>query len=98
MPVTRAHGRQEYHKNKLHLPRILCLHGGGSNAHIFKTQCRVVSRMLEPYLRFAYAEAPLDSMPGPDVLRFTLTMARSIDGSRSTRSRIERQLKLSTIR
>ncbi|RHZ46591.1 uncharacterized protein CDV56_104115 [Aspergillus thermomutatus] len=59
---------QEYHQNTLHLPRILCLHGGGSNARIFKTQCRVVSRMLEPYFRLAYAEAPFDSMPGPDVL------------------------------
>lgn len=59
---------QEYHKNTLHLPRILCLHGGGSNARIFKTQCRVISQRLEPYFRFAYAEAPFDSGPGPDVL------------------------------
>ncbi|EER25594.1 hypothetical protein D8B26_000092 [Coccidioides posadasii str. Silveira] len=59
---------QEYHRNTLHLPRILCLHGGGTNARIFKSQCRVVSRMLEPYFRFAYAEAPFDSMPGPDVV------------------------------
>lgn len=59
---------QEYHKNTLHLPRILCLHGGGTNTRIFKTQCRVVSRKLEPYFRLAYAEAPFDSGPGPDVV------------------------------
>ncbi|KAI2616781.1 serine hydrolase FSH [Hypoxylon sp. NC1633] len=52
----------------LHLPRILCLHGGGTNARIFKAQCRVLSRMLEPYFRLAYAEAPYESTAGPDVL------------------------------
>ncbi|KAF3480539.1 oxidoreductase [Arthroderma uncinatum] len=59
---------QEYHNNTLHLPRILCLHGGGTNARIFKMQCRVVSHMLEPYFRLVYVEAPFNSMPGPDVL------------------------------
>ena len=59
---------EEYHKNTIQLPRILCLHGGGSNARTFKTQCRVISRMLAPYFRLVYSEAPLDSMPGPDVL------------------------------
>lgn len=58
----------EYHKNTLHLPRILCLHGGGTNARIFRAQCRVLSRRLEPYLRFAYAEAPFESEPGADVV------------------------------
>jgi pimeloyl-ACP methyl ester carboxylesterase len=52
----------------LHLPRILCLHGGGTNARIFRAQCRVLSRVLEPYFRLAYAEAPFDSNAGPDVL------------------------------
>lgn len=52
----------------LHLPRILCLHGGGTNARIFRMQCRVLSRMLEPYFRFVYAEAPFESPAGPDVL------------------------------
>ncbi|KAI6080390.1 serine hydrolase FSH [Hypoxylon rubiginosum] len=52
----------------LHLPRILCLHGGGTNARIFKAQCRVLSRMLAPYFRLVYAEAPYDSSAGPDVL------------------------------
>lgn len=50
------------------LPRILCLHGGGTNARIFRSQCRVLSRMLAPYFRFVYAEAPFESSAGPDVL------------------------------
>ncbi|KAL7619759.1 hypothetical protein AAE478_010301 [Parahypoxylon ruwenzoriense] len=52
----------------LRLPRILCLHGGGTNARIFRAQCRVLSRMLEPYFRMVYAEAPFESSAGPDVL------------------------------
>jgi pimeloyl-ACP methyl ester carboxylesterase len=61
-------GNQEYHKDTLHLPRIICLHGGGTNARIFKTQCRVISRKLKPYFRLLYAEAPFNSGPGPDVV------------------------------
>ncbi|KAI1819925.1 serine hydrolase FSH [Xylaria intraflava] len=52
----------------MHKPRILCLHGGGTNARIFRAQCRVLSRFLEPYFRLAYAEAPYLSAPGPDVV------------------------------
>ncbi|KAI8627466.1 serine hydrolase FSH [Xylariaceae sp. FL1651] len=52
----------------LHLPRILCLHGGGTNARIFRAQCRVLSRLLEPHFRLVYAEAPYPSVPGPDVV------------------------------
>ncbi|KAI0206648.1 hypothetical protein F4808DRAFT_466649, partial [Astrocystis sublimbata] len=51
----------------LHHPRILCLHGGGTNARIFRAQCRVLSRWLEPDFRLAFAEAPYTSAPGPDV-------------------------------
>ncbi|KAI1332201.1 serine hydrolase FSH [Xylariaceae sp. FL0255] len=54
--------------SSLHLPRILCLHGGGTNARIFRAQMRAVSRMLEPYFRLAYAEAPHPSAAGPDVV------------------------------
>ncbi|KAI0904455.1 serine hydrolase FSH [Ustulina deusta] len=52
----------------LHHPRILCLHGGGTNARIFRAQCRVLSRWLEPHFRLVYAEAPYASAPGPDVV------------------------------
>ncbi|THV70252.1 hypothetical protein D6D28_05290 [Aureobasidium pullulans] len=50
------------------LPRILCLHGGGTNAKIFQTQCRVISRRLATEFRLCFAEAPFESLPGPDVL------------------------------
>ncbi|KAK8054828.1 alpha/beta-Hydrolase [Apiospora rasikravindrae] len=50
------------------LPRILCLHGGGTNAVIFRAQCRQLSLKLEPYFRLVYAEAPYASKPGPDVV------------------------------
>ncbi|KAE8852219.1 hypothetical protein PTNB73_01235 [Pyrenophora teres f. teres] len=52
----------------LHKPRILCLHGGGTNARIFRAQCRVLERSLSPYFRLCYAEAPFSSKPGPDVV------------------------------
>ncbi|PLN81403.1 serine hydrolase FSH [Aspergillus taichungensis] len=51
----------------LHLPRILCLHGGGTNAHIFHMQCRVLVRTLCPYFCLVFAEAPLPARPGSDV-------------------------------
>lgn len=54
--------------SKDHLPRILCLHGGGTNARIFRAQCRQLSAQLEPDFRFIYAEAPWVSVAGPDVL------------------------------
>lgn len=58
----------EYLAKTRHLPRILCLHGGGTNAVIFRAQCRQVSLKLEPYFRLVYAEAPYASKPGPDVV------------------------------
>lgn len=52
----------------LHLPRILCLHGGGTNARIFRAQCRVLEAQLKNKFRLCYAEAPFASNAGPDVL------------------------------
>ncbi|GIJ86408.1 hypothetical protein Asppvi_005296 [Aspergillus pseudoviridinutans] len=51
----------------LHLPRILCLHGGGTNARIFRAQCRSLSLRLEGRFRLIFADAPFLSGPGPDV-------------------------------
>jgi predicted esterase len=51
----------------LDLPRILCLHGGGTNARIFRAQCRVLERALTPTYRLCFAEGPFLSPPGPDV-------------------------------
>jgi hypothetical protein len=52
----------------LHLPRILCLHGGGSNALIFKAQCRALVAQLKSEYRLVFAQAPFASQAGPDVL------------------------------
>ena len=52
----------------LHLPRILCLHGGGTNARIFRAQCRVLRAELGHYFRLCFAEAPFPSQAGPDVI------------------------------
>ncbi|KAM4057348.1 serine hydrolase (FSH1) domain-containing protein [Hirsutella rhossiliensis] len=51
----------------LHLPRILCLHGGGTNARIFRMQCRAFKYHLGREFRFIFAQAPFPSKPGPDV-------------------------------
>lgn len=52
----------------LHLPRILCLHGGGTNARIFQAQCRVLERALNGIFRLCFAEGRYSSIPGPDVV------------------------------
>ncbi|KAL4972118.1 serine hydrolase FSH [Aspergillus desertorum] len=52
----------------LHLPRILCLHGGGTNSTIFRAQCRVLIAQLKPHFRLVFADAPFSSEPGPDVI------------------------------
>jgi hypothetical protein len=49
----------------LYLPRILCLHGGGTNAKIFRAQCRVLRAELGSKFRLCFAEAPFSSQPGP---------------------------------
>ncbi|KAM3083969.1 hypothetical protein ACMFMF_001327 [Clarireedia jacksonii] len=56
------------HDPTLELPRLLCLHGGGTNAAIFTAQCRVLAVHLKPYFRLVFPEAPFPSGAGPDVL------------------------------
>lgn len=51
----------------LHLPRILCLHGGGTNARIFRMQCRVIRASLCKHFRLVFAQGPFPASPGPDV-------------------------------
>lgn len=52
----------------LPLPRLLCLHGGGTNARIFHSQTRALRAQLQHHFRFCYADAPfLCDSPGPDV-------------------------------
>jgi hypothetical protein len=50
-----------------HQPRILCLHGGGTNATILRRQARTLHRALSPYFRLVYADGPHACAPGPDV-------------------------------
>lgn len=52
----------------LHFPRILCLHGGGTNARIFRIQCHVLERSLSRSFRLVYAEGLFPAQPGPDVI------------------------------
>jgi hypothetical protein len=42
-------------------PRILCLHGGGTNAAIFRFQLRSVLSRSSPNFRFVFVEAPFIS-------------------------------------
>lgn len=52
----------------LHLPRILMLHGGGTNSKIFHMQSRGLELRMNKHFRLVYAEAPHASTAGPDVL------------------------------
>jgi len=51
----------------LGLPRIVCLHGGGTNARIFRAQCRGIRAQLADSFRLVFADAPFPSQAGPDV-------------------------------
>ncbi|KAK3343526.1 serine hydrolase FSH [Lasiosphaeria hispida] len=43
----------------LALPRILCLHGGGVNAHIFRLQCRtLLTSPAAAHFRFVFVDGP----------------------------------------
>ncbi|KAG8528182.1 uncharacterized protein KY384_007099 [Bacidia gigantensis] len=50
------------------LPRIVCLHGSGTSAIIFKIQLRNLSRALRDHFRLIYLDAPYQSVAGPGVL------------------------------
>ncbi|RDA85031.1 hypothetical protein CP532_4587 [Ophiocordyceps camponoti-leonardi (nom. inval.)] len=54
-------------ESTVHLPRILCLHGGGTNARIFRMQCRAFKHHIGRQFRFVFAQAPFAYKPGPDV-------------------------------
>lgn len=51
-----------------HLPRILCLHGGGTSQLIFSFQTRKLINALKSDFRLVFVDAPLDSGPGPGVV------------------------------
>jgi pimeloyl-ACP methyl ester carboxylesterase len=50
------------------LPRILCLHGGGSSAAIFRVQTLKLQNALRKHFRFFFVNAPFASSPGPGML------------------------------
>lgn len=54
----------------LALPRILCLHGGGTSADIFQLQCRGIIRRLESTFRLVFTDAPFLSQPHPDIVPY----------------------------
>ncbi|KAF5535060.1 oxidoreductase [Fusarium phyllophilum] len=49
-------------------PRILCFHGLGSNAEIFRAQTYQLRHRLEPYYELVYLNGPYEAEPGPGVL------------------------------
>lgn len=55
-------------KSTLHLPRILCLHGGGVNAEVFEMQCRAIIARLRPHFRLVFVDGPFLSPPHPDIV------------------------------
>lgn len=52
------------------LPRILCLHGGGTSSLIFTFQSRRLVKFLQPHFRLVFIDAPHECGPGPGVLPF----------------------------
>lgn len=52
----------------LHLPRILCLHGGGVTASAFRLQSRTLLSHLRPYFRLVFADGPFLCDAGPGIL------------------------------
>ncbi len=53
-----------------HLPRILCLHGGGTSGMIFSIQTRKLQHSLRQYFRFVFVDGPFESIPGPGVMPY----------------------------
>jgi predicted esterase len=49
-------------------PAILCLHGSGTSAEIFRIQTVRLRRLLAPNFDFVFVDAPFTVPPGPGVL------------------------------
>ncbi|KAK7542709.1 citrinin biosynthesis oxidoreductase-like protein CtnB [Phyllosticta citribraziliensis] len=52
----------------LHLPRILCLHGGGVTAEIFRLQSRALLNRLRTSFRLVFADGPFLCSAGPGIV------------------------------
>ncbi|KAL8965895.1 MAG: hypothetical protein Q9183_003631 [Haloplaca sp. 2 TL-2023] len=55
---------------KSKLPCLLCLHGGGTSAHIFSIQTRRLQKALAKHFRFVFVDGPFECPAGPGVLPF----------------------------
>ncbi|KAL1838453.1 hypothetical protein VTJ49DRAFT_2650 [Mycothermus thermophilus] len=51
-------------------PKVVFLHGSGTNADIFRLQARKLHALLEPHFHLIYLNAPIPCPPGPGVLPF----------------------------
>ena len=65
MTIRSQHGADDA---TLFLPRILCLHGGGTNAPIFRAQCRTLVRQLQSRFRLCFADGPYLSPPAQGII------------------------------
>lgn len=52
----------------INLPRILCLHGGGTSGSIFRMQSRALISHLSPHFRLVFADGPFFCDPGPGMI------------------------------
>lgn len=52
----------------LHLPRLLCLHGGGVTGEAFRLQSRALIARLKSTFRLVFADGPFLCDPGPGLL------------------------------
>ena len=59
-----------HEKGREHLPAILCLHGAGTSARIFRFQARNIASALKDHFRLVFLDAPIKSQPGPNVLPY----------------------------
>lgn len=51
-------------------PKILCLHGGGTNARIFEAQTARLGMVIRKHFDLVFPDAPLECEAGPGVLPF----------------------------
>ena len=66
IPVSRGHTPLP-ESQTLHLPRILCLHGGGVTGDVFRAQARALIKYL-PDFRLVFADGPFFCDPGPGIV------------------------------
>lgn len=62
------HTLQDTEPTNADLPAILCIHGGGSNATVFKIQARRLYWRLGSRFRFVFVQGPIEGEPGWEML------------------------------